>query len=102
MWIRTWVSDANSNAAPLELGAIQFEGLFQTFECSKLDITETFGLAVQFILYYSDACDLATCEEIFNIAVGGIERQVAQVGSIRWFRREWEFLADRECALAAA
>jgi hypothetical protein len=94
--VHTRFSNANPDISALELRARQSESLLQALNRAKLNVTEAFRLAVQLVLDNAHVRDLALGEEVVDIALGGVEGQVAQMGSVRGLRREGELLAHSE------
>lgn len=94
--MRTWFGDANPDISALELRARQVKSLFQPFDTAKLDVAEALGLSVQLVLDNADVGDLAAAEKVVYVTLGGVERQIAQVGGIRGLRGEGQLLADCE------
>lgn len=97
--IRTGLGDADAHVAALELGAGQVESLLQAVERAKLDVAEALGLAVELVLDDAHVGDLAVGEEVVDIALGGVEGEVAEMGCVRGLGGERELLAGREAAV---
>jgi hypothetical protein len=75
------------------LRACQLKCLFQAIKSAKLDIAEAFRLHLQLVLDNAYAGDFAASEEVAYVALGGIEGEVAQMGSIRGLGRQRKLLA---------
>ena len=97
--VRTRLGNADPDISALEGRARQVESLLQAIKRAKLNITETLGLAVQLVLDNAHVSNLALGEEVLDIALGGVEGEVAQVGSVRGLRGERELLAGSEAAV---
>ena len=92
--VLTWISNADSDVASLELGARESKSLDETLACAELGITEPLWLHLHLVLDDADVDAVASVEEVLDILLGGIERKVAEMGGIRWLIWEWELLAD--------
>ena len=97
--LRTGLGDADAHIAALELGAGQVERLLQAVERAEFDVAKALGLAIELVLDDAHVGDLAVGEEVVDIALGGVEGEVAQMGRVRGLRGEGELLAGREAAL---
>lgn len=97
--LRTGLGDADAHIAALELGAGQVERLLQAVERAEFDVAKALGLAIELVLDDAHVGDLAVGEEVVDIALGGVEGEVAQMGRVRGLRGEGELLASREAAL---
>ena len=73
----TWLCDADADISPLELRARQVKGLLQPLDGAELDIAEALWFAVQLVLDNAHVCDVTAAEEVIDVALGGIEGQVA-------------------------
>ena len=80
--VLTWLGNTNSDVSTLELCAGQFKCLFQAIKRAELDVAETLWLPVQFVLDNAHIRDLTFSEEIVDVALGSIERQISQVSGI--------------------
>lgn len=90
----TWVGDTDPNISALEWCAGKLQRLFQAVKSAELDVSEAFRLPLQFVLYDAHMSDITSAEEILNVALCSIKRQVAQMRSIRRLRREGKLLAN--------
>ena len=66
---RTWLSNADLHIPALKIGLGVCERLLQSVHSGEFDVSETFRLVIQFVLYYANACDLAILEKVFNIGL---------------------------------
>lgn len=96
---RTRLGDANADVAALELGTREVEGLLQAFDGAKLDVAEALGLAVKLVLDNAHVGDLAAAEEVVDVTLGGVEGQVAQMGSVWRLVGKGELLAHGVAAV---
>ena len=74
LWVRTRLSNADSNVPSLERSALEGESLLQSIDGGKLDIAEPFGLMGQLVFDDADAGDLAACKDFSDIVLRSVER----------------------------
>jgi len=77
----TRLSDRDLNVAAHEVGLGLGKSDFQAVEGSELDVTEALGLAVQLVLDDADAGGVAVAQKVFDVRLGDVVGEVAQVSS---------------------
>lgn len=75
--LHTWISNADSYPAALELFSVEVQGFLESFKSAEFHIAEAFWFPVHFVLYNANAGDITSGEEVFDISVGSVEGQVA-------------------------
>lgn len=95
----TRLGNADPDISTLELRAGQVKSLFQPIDTAKLDIAKAFGLAVKLVLDDAHVGDLAAGKEVGDVALGRVEREVAEMGGIRGLGGKRKLLANSKSAV---
>ena len=87
-FLLTWLCNADTNISTLELRSICVQCLLQAFKTAKFHISKALGFAIHLVFNDANICNFALSEEILNIALCGVERQIAKMSSVRRSSRE--------------